>query len=91
MLIHAPKHMNSGDKQRAIRLLALPRQGKQDSELHWLRAQIDACGSIEYARAVAHALSGAALHECERVFANLRPSRDLEFIRALPYWVLERT
>jgi geranylgeranyl diphosphate synthase, type II len=90
MLIHALQHMRPPNKKRALELLALPRQRKQTGELSWLHAQLVELGSIEHARAVAHALAGAALHECERVFSHLPPSRDLAFIRALPYWVLER-
>jgi geranylgeranyl diphosphate synthase, type II len=91
MLIHALQHMEPEHKQRALRLLGLPRQDKAEAELGWLQQQLFDLGSINYARTVAHALSGAAVHESEQIFAKLRPSRDLAFIRALPYWVLERT
>lgn len=91
VLLHALKHMSASAKDRALRLLAFSRHDKLEAELHWLRSELDELGSIEYARSVAHALSGAALHESERVFAHVASSRDLEFICALPYWVLERT
>ena len=91
MLIHALQHMKPDDKQRALRLLGLPRFAKPETELSWLQGQLLELGSINHARTVAHALSGAAVHESEHIFAHLRPSKDLAFIRALPYWVLERT
>lgn len=91
MLIHCLRHMSVTDKQRALRLLALPRREKPESELSWLKQRLQELGSIDEARTVAHALAGAAMHECNRVFSSVRPSRDREFIRALPYWVLERT
>ena len=49
------------------------------------------CGSIDYAREVAHALAGAARHEFESAMGSLPDSRDKRFIAALPSWVLART
>lgn len=91
MLIHGLRHMAHDDKRRALRLLAMARQDKPESELSWLYARLHELGSVKNARTVAHALAGAAIHECNRLFSSFRPSRDLAFIRALPYWVLERT
>jgi hypothetical protein len=41
-------------------------------------------------RQVAHGLAGAAQYEVERLYGHLPESRDKEFLRALPVWVIER-
>ena len=39
---------------------------------------------------VAHALSGAALHEFDLAFSGVEDSEDLRFLRGLAHWVLTR-
>jgi len=51
---------------------------------------MDAYDCIEYARQVAHGLSGAALHEFEIAYRGLPDSRDKDFLQALASWVIER-
>jgi geranylgeranyl diphosphate synthase type II len=52
---------------------------------------MDAHGCLEYARRVAHGLAGAACREYAALYAGLSPSRDRDFIEALPAWVLARS
>ena len=52
---------------------------------------MEAYGSLEYARQVAHGMAGAALHEYAALYGGLADSRDRRFIEALPAWVLART
>ena len=61
------------------------------AQVAWLRDLMDRCGSVEYARGIAHGLAGAALHECAGIFDLLPESRDKQFIRGLVTWVFERT
>jgi len=51
---------------------------------------MDAHGSIEYGRQVAHGLAGAALHEYQLLYGGLPDTRDRRFIDGLVTWVLER-
>jgi geranylgeranyl diphosphate synthase type II len=90
MLIHVLEHAKVRDRARLQRLLGLPRTDKPVTELAWLRAEMEARGSFGYARNLAHALAGAALHEFQSAFAGAAPGRDKRFIESLPYWVLER-
>jgi geranylgeranyl diphosphate synthase type II len=64
---------------------------KPAREIAWVRRRMQRLGCVEYARAVAHALAGAALHEFQVAFAPAPDSKDKQFIEALPYWVLERS
>jgi len=91
MLIHFSTIASDADRARLLRLLALPRSEKPEREIDWLGRAMRRAGCIEYARAVAHALAGAALHEFSVAFLPAPPSKDKQFIEALPYWVLERS
>ena len=91
MLLHLSRNASAGERARLEGILALPRVERRARDIRWMRSRMDAYGSIEYARGVAHALAGAALHEFELDFGALPPSRDKAFIEALPYWVLERS
>jgi geranylgeranyl diphosphate synthase type II len=51
---------------------------------------MDAYECIDYARQVAHGLSGAALHEFETAYRGLPDSRDKQFLKSLATWVIER-
>ena len=90
MMIHLRNQCDQGERGQLQRFLCTPRADKRSGEVAWVRALMDRYGSIEYAREVAHGLSGAALSEFDHLFAGVPESRDLEFIRELPTWVLER-
>jgi geranylgeranyl diphosphate synthase type II len=45
---------------------------------------MDAYGSLEYGRRVAHALAGVAQYECASLYAGFPDSPDRRFIEALP-------
>jgi geranylgeranyl diphosphate synthase, type II len=91
MLIHLLRSAPDIDIARVRRLLGCSRSQKDAAELRWLRAKLDEYDCIEYARRVAHALAGAAMHEFDIAYRDARPSRDKRFIESLPYWVLERS
>ncbi len=90
ILIHALQHMQAGERERALRLLALPRRQKPLDEVAWLGTTMRRLGSIDHASQVAHALAGAAAHEFDVCFRTASPGRDRDFVRALTHWVLER-
>jgi geranylgeranyl diphosphate synthase, type II len=90
MLIHALHHGSSAAKRRLQRFLLLARDRRSDSEIRWVHAQIDRSGAMAHARRVAAGLAGAALRELDLCFAELPPSRELRFLRALATWVLRR-
>jgi geranylgeranyl diphosphate synthase type II len=90
MLVHTLAHATPSERSRIRSFLARARNKKTESEVKWVLDAIFRYGSIEYARAVAHGLAGAAETELQSSFTELRPSRDLEFLRALPAWVISR-
>lgn len=91
MLIHLLGHATPVERRQIKQLLAHGREARTPAEACTLRGLMERYGSLAYARRFSHTMAGAALHEFERTFALAPPSRDREFMRALPYWVLERS
>jgi geranylgeranyl diphosphate synthase type II len=90
MLIHLLQVMPPEERARLTRMLGLPRAERTEEELRWVLGRMEAYGSIDYARRVAHGLAGAAQHEFSLVYAGLPDSPDKRFLETLPTWVIER-
>lgn len=90
ILIHLLESVEPDERERLAELLGLPRSGRGEAEVGWIRERIDHYGSIEYARKLAHGMAGAAQHEFTLLYAERPDSRDKRFIEQLPHWVLER-
>jgi len=90
ILIHLLREAHDQERDRLSDVLRLPRRERSAEDVRWIRSRMERHGSLEYARGVAHALAGAALHEYSLLYADLPDSRDKRFIEALPRWVLER-
>jgi geranylgeranyl diphosphate synthase type II len=90
MVIHMLNAVPADERAWIARLLGLPRSERTHRDVAWIRERMDRCGSIEYARQVAHGLAGAALHEFSIAFADLPPSREKRFLEALSTWAIER-
>ena len=91
MLIHLLGEASRDERARLGEFLCHPRSARNDIEVRWIRERMDAYGSLDYARRVAHGLAGAALHEYTAAYACLQDSRDKRFIEAVVRWVLERS
>jgi geranylgeranyl diphosphate synthase type II len=90
MLIHLFGAASEVDRARLTQVLGMPRADRTSEHIHWVRERMEAYGSIEHARQVAHGLAGAALHEFSLAFAEVPDSPDRRFLEALPAWVIER-
>ncbi len=90
MLIHLLAVASAEERARLAAFLARPRGARDAEEVRWIRRCMDAHGSIEYGRQVAHGLAGAALHEYQLLYGGLPDTRDRRFIDGLVTWVLER-
>jgi geranylgeranyl diphosphate synthase, type II len=90
MLIHLLQSCRADEQSRLIDWLGLKREQRLDADVRWVQDRMLHYASLDYARRVAHALAGAALYEFKGAYAAAPPSRDKQFIEALPYWVLER-
>jgi geranylgeranyl diphosphate synthase type II len=90
MLIHLIAQASDDERERLRAMLGQPREQRSDSDVKWVRERMDAYGSVQYARQVAHGLAGAAQYEFEGLYGSLPDSRDKRFLEALPMWVIER-
>jgi len=90
MLIHFLENATAAERERLRRMLGQARDLRSQSDVVWVRERMDAYGSLDYARQVAHGLAGAAQHEFEQLYGHLPESRDKRFLEALPMWVIER-
>jgi geranylgeranyl diphosphate synthase type II len=90
MLIHLLANATNAERERLRAMLSQPRELRSDGEVSWVRQRMDAYGSIDYARQVAHGLAGAAQYEFQDLYGHLPESRDRQFLAALPTWVIER-
>lgn len=90
MLIRLFELATQPERERLHEMLSRPRTERSTDDVRWVRDAMDQYDCIEYGRQVAHALAGAAQHECSVVFDSLPHSRDKQFIEALPTWVIER-
>lgn len=91
MLIHLLEHAAPSERRRLEALLRRPRRERTPEDVAWMHERMEAHGSIEHARHVAHGLAGAALHEFSLLFGPLPDSRDKRFLEGLATWVFERT
>jgi geranylgeranyl diphosphate synthase, type II len=90
MIIALLRRATPLERARVHELLGRPRESRSLADVVWLQNQMEEYGCIEYARKVAHAMAGAAIHESKRVYGDLPPSRDQQFLEALPRWVIAR-
>jgi geranylgeranyl diphosphate synthase type II len=90
ILIHLLGSADAKERERIGEILGASRSQRSAEDVEWLRARAETQGSIDYARKQAHALAGAAQHECALLYAEQPDSRDRRFIEALPRWMLER-
>jgi geranylgeranyl diphosphate synthase type II len=91
MLIRLLESAGTEDRERLRRFLETPRIERKADQVAWVRRRMEATGCFEHARAMAHALAGAALHEYSLLFAAAPDSRDKRFIEELCTWVLDRS
>jgi geranylgeranyl diphosphate synthase, type II len=91
MLIRLFREATAAERARISALFARPRAQRTRAEAHYVRALMDKYSCVDYARAIAHGLVGAAHHEYSLLYDKLPSSRDKEFIRDLVTWVIERT
>ena len=91
MLIALLRSATEAERERLSEFLSRPRVSRQVEDVAWVQERMNHYGCLEYARQVAHALAGAAVHEFGFLYRDLPDSRDKRFIAALPEWVLART
>ena len=90
MLIHLRQNSSPAEVEEIDLILSRSRTQRNEQDVRWLYEEMEAKGSLNYARTVAEALAGAALYEYSLAFEALPASLDKEFMQALPLWILNK-
>jgi geranylgeranyl diphosphate synthase, type II len=90
VLIHLIGAATGSDRAAVHRYLRQSPDERTPAAVAEIRDLIDAYGSIEFARAYAEGIAGAALDAFGVAFAAARPGPDTEFIRAMVPYMLGR-
>jgi geranylgeranyl diphosphate synthase type II len=90
MLIHALGACKPREKERLRRFLAKPRAERSDTEVRWVYSMMRKYDSVEFARACAKNLSGAALLEFVSAYGDQPDTEHKRFVEALVIYMIER-
>jgi geranylgeranyl diphosphate synthase type II len=91
MLIHASREATPDERNQLSGLLARPRQDRSSADVQYMRDLMDKYDSGNYARRIANELAGAAQQEYLAWSAQIPASREHDFLRQMPEWVIERS
>jgi len=89
-LIHLLRSARGPDRHVVDEYLRLERAERTAAMVAEIRGLLDAYGSITFAAAYARGIAGAALDAFAAAFATATPGPDLEFVRALVPYMLDR-
>lgn len=90
VLAHAFANGTPCDRSHLREFLSRPGRRPLERELASVRRLLRATGSIDWARESASALSRAALEELPAAYAGARDGPDLDFVRSLAGYVVDR-
>ena len=90
ILAHLFKNSTQPEKQRLREFLAKPRAQRAARDITWIYDRLRSYGSIEYARGAARDFAAGARRELEVAYAAARPGPDLDFVRALLDYMVDR-
>jgi geranylgeranyl diphosphate synthase type II len=90
MVIHLQSVLRGEDRERLRVFLGATRSDRTESDVRWIREQLDRCGSIDAAVRTARDLADAAEREADAVRGDVLPGPDRDFLLALPQYVVNR-
>lgn len=90
MLIRLFNEVTPQQHRRLEDIFALPRDERLN-HVDWIAELMREHNCLAYAREVAHAHAGAALHEFDKIYGHFEETREKAFIKNLIYWVIERS
>ena len=89
-LIHLLHNARGRDRETIDGYLRLERPERTAALIAEIRGLLDDYGSIDFAAAYAHGISGAALDAFEKAFADAEPGPDTDFVRAVVPYMVDR-
>ncbi len=90
VLIHLVRNCEGSDRETVEQYLQLDRAQRTPEVVAGIRRLIDDYGSIEFARAYADGIAGAALTAFDDAFGALPPGDDVAFLRSIVPYMLDR-
>jgi geranylgeranyl diphosphate synthase, type II len=90
MVIHLQSVLRGEDRERLRVFLGTPRRDRAESDVRWIRQQLDRYGSIDAAVRTAGDLADAAEREADAVLGDALAGPDRDFLLALPRYVVTR-
>jgi len=90
MLLHFVRTAEPADRERALALLRLPRDAKQEDEVAWLHGAMRRAGSMDHGRRVAREYCERALATDPLAFPGAVDGDDRRFLREMIEYVVDR-
>jgi geranylgeranyl diphosphate synthase type II len=90
VLIHLVRHCRGADRRTVEHYLALGRDERTPELVAEIRGLVDRYGSIDFARAYADGIAGAAVTAFDDAFGALPLGEDVTFLRSLIPYMLDR-
>ena len=90
LVIHLLDTLTGSDRDEAVRIMRLPRGGRQGPEVEWVRGKMETAGSVEHARECVSELAAAARHEADAAFLGLPRSEARDLLLGSTDYVLEQ-
>lgn len=90
MLIYLLHRLKGRQLNRALKIMATPREKKCAEDILWILNKMKEMGSIEYAKGFAYRYAKVAKEKLDDLFEGLPPSIHVEFLREVVFYVIER-
>jgi geranylgeranyl diphosphate synthase type II len=90
ILAHLFRTSSAQERRRLTTFLSKPRAQRLQREVAWIYELLRSYGSLEYARQAAHAFANGARQEFENAYSDAPPGHDLDFIRSLLDYMVNR-
>jgi len=90
ILAHLFQQLSPLEKTRLTGFFGKPRNQRLPRELAWVYELLQTYGSIDYARAASREFAEGARREFDAAYSNARPGADLDFVRVLLDYLVNR-
>jgi geranylgeranyl diphosphate synthase type II len=90
LLIHLLGMLSGAERRELVRIMGLSSSERGSAEVAWVNAQMQAHGSVEFARASMFGIAGAAVREAEHAFGSLADSQARDLLLSITAHVLEQ-
>jgi geranylgeranyl diphosphate synthase type II len=90
VLAHSLSHVSPGERRVLEQFLSRPREERLPRQVSVVSDILEQTGALHWARSAALALVDGARQEFETAFARAQEGADLDFLRSMPAYLVER-